>query len=119
MNVNQDPSPVNYEPNSYTTGPVEDPSVSESEAPLVGRVVRQRIEKTDDFTQAGELYRSFTEQEKDHLIRNLVDDLSQVKSDIQLRAVCNFYRADAEYGARLAAGLGVDLSAFIPSNQSK
>ena len=45
MNVNQDPSPVNYEPNSYTTGPVEDPSVSESEAPLVGRVVRQRIEK--------------------------------------------------------------------------
>ena len=118
MNVNQDPSPVNYEPNSYTTGPVEDPSVSESEAPLVGRVVRQRIEKTDDFTQAGELYRSFTEQEKDHLIRNLVDDLSQVKSDIQLRAVCNFYRADAEYGARLA-GLGVDLSAFIPSNQSK
>lgn len=119
MNVNQDPSPVNYEPNSYTTGPVEDPSVNESEAPLIGRVVRQRIEKTDDFTQAGELYRSFTEQEKDHLIRNLVDDLSQVKSDIQLRAVCNFYRADAEYGARLAAGLGVDLSAFMPSNQPK
>ncbi|MBU5349176.1 catalase [Paenibacillus lautus] len=119
MNVNQDPSPVNYEPNSYTTGPVEDPSVNESEAPLIGRVVRQRIEKTDDFTQAGELYRSFTEQEKDHLIRNLVDDLSQVKSDIQLRAVCNFYRADAEYGAKLAAGLGVDLSAFMPSNQPK
>lgn len=115
MNVKQDPSPVNYEPNSYTTGPVEDPSVQESGAPLSGHVVRQRIEKTDDFTQAGELYRSFTQQQKDNLLRNLIADLSQVKQDIQLRAVCNFYRADAEYGARLAEGLGVDLSGFIPA----
>ncbi|GAE06715.1 catalase [Paenibacillus sp. JCM 10914] len=118
MNVNQDPSPVNYEPNSYTSGPVEDPSYRESEAPLQGHVTRQRIEKTDDFTQAGELYRSFTAEQQDNLIRNLVADLSQTKDDIQLRAVCNFYRADAEYGSRVAAGLGVDLSAFVPQSPS-
>lgn len=117
MNVKQDPSPINYEPNSYTSGPFEDPSYQESEAPLTGSVTRQRIEKTDDFTQAGELYRSFSQEEKDHLIQNLVSDLSNTKSDIQLRAVCNFYRADAEYGERLAAGLGIDLSAFIPNGK--
>ncbi|MFC7678662.1 catalase [Paenibacillus sp. GCM10028914] len=114
MNVNQDPSPVNYEPNSYTNGPVEDPSFRESEAPLTGYVTRQKIEKTDDFSQAGELYRSFTAEQKDRLLSNLVSDLSQVKQDIQMRALCNFFRADTELGGRLAAGLGVDVSAFMP-----
>lgn len=114
MNVKQDPSPVNYEPNSYTNSPIEDPSYAESEAPLSGYVTRQKIEKTADFTQAGELYRSFTLDQKDNLLRNLVSDLSQVKPDIQMRALCNFFRADAEFGGRLAAGLGVDINAFIP-----
>lgn len=114
MNVNQDPSPVNYEPNSYTSGPSEDPSYRESEAPLVGHVTRQKIEKTDDFTQAGELYRSFTAEQQANLLRNLVADLSQVKQDIQMRALCNFFRADTGLGGRLAAGLGVDVSAIVP-----
>lgn len=113
MNVNQDPSPVNYEPNSYTAGPKEEPSYRESETSLVGYTTRSRIEKTDDFTQAGELYRSFTAAQKDNLLRNLVHDLNGVKQDIQLRALCNFFRADPELGSRLAAGLGMDISSFM------
>ncbi|NMO94503.1 catalase [Paenibacillus lemnae] len=113
MNVNQDPSPVNYEPNSYNEGPVEDRAYLESETPLIGRTVRQRIEKTDDYTQAGELYRSFTEEEQQHLLNNLVHDLSQVKPDIQMRAICHFFRADRELGSRLSQDLGVDISAYL------
>lgn len=114
MNVKQDTSTVNYEPNSTSGSPQEDPAYAESEAPLTGPALRQKIEKTDDFTQAGERYRSYTKQEQDNLIRNLVNDLKQTSQDIQLRAICNFFRADAEYGMRLAQGLGIDIQSFIP-----
>ncbi|SDF58351.1 Catalase-related immune-responsive [Fontibacillus panacisegetis] len=75
------------------------------------------MEKTDDFTQAGELYRKFTDAEKNNLISNLVDDLSQTPEQTQLRAICNFFRGDVEYGMRVAQGLGVDISGFIPSGK--
>lgn len=114
MNVKQDTSTVNYEPNSASGSPQEDPAYAESEAPLTGPALRQKIEKTDDFTQAGERYRSYTKQEQDNLIRNLVNDLKQTSQDIQLRAICNFFRADAEYGMRLAQGLGIDIQSFLP-----
>lgn len=116
MNVKQDPSPINYEPNSFDSSPKEDPAYHDSVVPVNGQIGREKIAKTDDFTQAGELYRSFTAEEKDHLIANLVNDLKQTPEQVQLRAVCNFFRADREYGMRLAQGLGVDISGFIPSN---
>ncbi|MGG6313227.1 catalase [Paenibacillus macerans] len=116
MNVNQDLSPVNYEPNSLDASPKEDPAYRDSVVPVNGHIGREKIAKTDDFTQAGELYRSFTAEEKDHLINNLVNDLNQTPEQTQLRAVCNFFRADKEYGMRLAQGLGVDISGFIPTN---
>ncbi|AWB46370.1 catalase [Paenibacillus sp. CAA11] len=115
MNIHQDPSPVNYEPNSDSASPKEAPAYRDSVMPLAGEAGRERIEKTDDFTQAGELYRSFTAEEKAHLIANLVNDLSQTNEQIQLRAICNFFRADAEYGMRLAQALGVDISGFVPA----
>ncbi|MGP0584568.1 catalase [Paenibacillus timonensis] len=116
MNIKQDPSPINYEPNSFDSSPKEDPAYRDSVVPVSGHIGREKIAKTDDFTQAGELYRSFTAEGKDHLIANLVNDLKQTPEQVQLRAVCNFFRGDREYGMRLAQGLGVDISNFIPSN---
>ncbi|MNJ53390.1 Vegetative catalase [compost metagenome] len=113
MNVNQNPSPINYEPNSFDDSPKEQPAYRDSVMPLSGQAGRERIAKTDDFTQAGELYRAYTPEQRDHLIQNLVNDLGQTPEQIQLRAVCNFFRADAEYGMRLAQGLGVDISGFV------
>ncbi|MCM3041063.1 catalase [Paenibacillus motobuensis] len=117
MNVKQDPSPVNYEPNSFEDSPKEAPEYQDSLAPLSGQAGRERIAKTDEFTQAGELYRSFTSAERDHLISNLVSDLRQTNEQIQLRAICNFFRADSGYGMRLAQELGVDISGFMPQGK--
>ncbi|GAA0401100.1 catalase [Paenibacillus motobuensis] len=117
MNVKQDPSPVNYEPNSFEDSPKEAPEYQDSVAPLSGQASRERIAKTDDFTQAGELYRSFTAEERDHLFSNLVSDLRQTNEQIQLRAICNFFRADNGYGMRLAQELGVDISGFMPQGK--
>lgn len=113
MQTKQDPSPINYEPNSYETPPKEAPEYRDSVSPLAGQAERKKIEKTDDFTQAGELYRSYTPAERDNLIKNLVNDLQQCVQMIQLRAVCNFFRADVEYGSRLAAGLQLDISQYL------
>lgn len=115
MNVMQDPSPVNYEPNSLEESPKEDPHYQDSVVPVTGHIGREKIAKTDDFTQAGELYRSFTPEEQANLISNLVNDLRQTTEQTRLRAICNFFRADVEYGMRLAQGLGVDISGFIPA----
>ncbi|MNI12242.1 Vegetative catalase [compost metagenome] len=117
MNVNQDPSPINYEPNSFDESPKEAPEYRDSVIPVQGHIGREKIEKTDDFTQAGELYRKFTDAEKNNLISNLVNDLSQTPEQTQLRVICNFFRADVEYGMRVAQGLGVDISGFIPSGK--
>lgn len=114
MRIKQDASRINYEPNSYTETPKQAPEYAESQAPLHGVTTRQRIAKTDDFTQAGERYRSFSQTERDNLIKNLVNDLKSVDREIQLRAICNFFRADAEYGMRVAEGLGIDISGYIP-----
>lgn len=118
MTVKADPSPYNYEPNSRDDSPAEAPAYAESSAKLTGHTTRQTIEKTDDFTQAGELYRRFTPEERNRLIENLVHDLKDVDPQIQLRQICNFYRADAEYGTRVAEGLGVDLAGFFAGHPS-
>lgn len=114
MTMNPDPSPVNYEPNSDSNSPQEDPAYQDSFAPLQGGAGRQKIEKTDDFTQAGERYRSLSEQQQVSLISNLANDLKATNDDIRLRAICNFFRADRTFGSKLAEELGVDIRAFVP-----
>jgi len=115
MQTRQQTSTINYFPNRYDHEPKPDPKYVESETKLNGSAGRKSIRKTNDFAQAGERYRSFSEQEKTNLIRNLVRDLRQVKEQTQLLAICNFYRADQEFGERLAKGLGVDISSYLDS----
>ncbi|MGZ9585578.1 catalase [Paenibacillus marinisediminis] len=112
MQVNQNPSPANYEPNSQVTGFKEAPQYAESEMPLHGTTMRRKIEKTDDFTQAGERYRSLLPEEQDRLVLNIVNDLKVCRPEVQMRAICNFFRADVTFGTRLADGVGVDISAY-------
>ena len=98
---------VNYEPSSRQ-GLVEQSSTMPFHEPYVqGNVTRQRIARTNDFAQAGVRYRSFEQGERDELIRNLVDALSQCNRDIQERMVGYFRQADADYGRRVAEGLGL------------
>lgn len=68
------------------------------------------IRVKDEYRQAGELYRSVSKQDQDDLIANLVGDLSQVTNpDTVLEMVSHFYKADVNYGTRLAQGLHLDL----------
>jgi catalase len=98
----------NYWPNSFG-GPEPDPSVAEPALEVSGVAARQPYaHPNDDFVQAGNLYRDvMTDSDRDHLISNIVGHLSGASRTIQERQVGVFKKADPEYGARVAEGLGL------------
>lgn len=70
-----------------------------------GVVGQQKISRTNDYGQAGDRYRSFSDFERDDLILNLVTQLKQCNSEIQERMVDHLTQCDPEYGSRVREGL--------------
>ena len=52
---------------------------------------------------------ALTSPDRSHLIGNIVDHLGGAQKRIQLRQTALFYKADADYGGRVAKGLGLDV----------
>jgi catalase len=103
---------INYEPTNDPSKPVEQPEYKYSEYPVSGVAQQRPVDKTDNFRQAGEFYRSLSPVEQDHLIKNLAADLGQqtVSPQIRQAMVSHFYQADPEYGTRLAKLIQVDIA---------
>ena len=103
---------VNYEPSII--GGVQETPKPEGYQPEVGpeisaRLTRARIERTNDYKQAGERFQLQEEWEKEELIDNLVGALSQCDRPIQERMVWHFYMVEDEMGRRVGDGIGVSL----------
>jgi len=109
---------INYEPNRHQHTPKEDPAYNDVPYPVQGEAMRKTIEKTNNFGQAGQVWNRYSAAEQDALVKNLTADLSSVTDQTKLLAICNFYRADAELGKRLAQGLKVDLTPYLQHMQS-
>jgi catalase len=96
---------VNYEPSSLG-GLQESPKIGKDHEPHYdAKLVRQKIDRTNDFTQAGKTYRAFDDVERNELISNLVDALKICKPHIQDKMVEHFSIADPDYGKRVSEGL--------------
>ncbi|AEH61530.1 Catalase [Methanosalsum zhilinae DSM 4017] len=100
----------NYWPNSFN-GPSPDPDALEPPFEVSG--LAQRTPYThpnDDFVQPGNLYRDVMDDEaRTHLVGNIVSHLSGAVKRIQLRQAALFFKADPDYGTRVAEGLGLDV----------
>jgi catalase len=98
---------LNYEPNSFG-GPVENKAFALSSFRVSGLVQRYRPAHPNcDFAQPGQLFRKvMNPQDRTNLIGNIVGHLKNANRDIQERQVKIFTKADGEYGARVAQGLG-------------
>jgi len=106
---------VNYQPSRLPGALVEDPNARSSQLPLSGSTQQQRIAKTLNFRQAGEFYRSLSTQDRDDLIANLSGDLKGVKNqDSLLTMLSYFWKADKDYGMRLAKAVGVSADKVAP-----
>jgi len=101
----------NYYPNSFG-GPEPQPSAAEPGFDVSGTAGRHSYTLSDDdFFQAGELYRRvMTDEDRDHLIGNITTHLCNARKRIQLRQTAIFYKADPDYGSRVAKGLGLDVA---------
>jgi catalase len=100
----------NYYPNSFG-GPAPDPTAAEPAFEVSGSAARQRYtHPNDDFVQAGDLFRKvMSEEDRQHLVGNIVAHLGRAQKRIQSRQTALFYKADAEYGRRVAEGLRLDV----------
>jgi len=100
----------NYWPNS-AGGPEPDPTGGEPPVDLSGPTGRYAFTfPNDDFVQPGTLYREvMTDEAREHLVGNIVDHLGNAQKRIQMRQTALFYKADEDYGSRVAKGLGLDV----------
>jgi catalase len=101
----------NYWPNSFGA-PGPDPAVAEPPLPIEGPAARHAYELVDDdFVQAGTLYsKVMTEADRVSLVANIVGHLGGACKRLQLRQAALFLKANEDYGARVARGLGLDLA---------
>ncbi len=99
----------NYWPNSVQGAPQPNPAFADP-AWALGQVIVDRYDSTvdhDDYTQVGNLYRLFDDAHKTRLATRIGGVLSQARQEVQMRALCHFFRADADYGRRVALALGL------------
>jgi catalase len=99
---------VNYEPSNLTSQPMARIVVA---PPSDLNLLNAAFKKEENFYQAGEYYRSLTPDARARLAANLAGDLKQVRNVETQRKIVGFLtQADAEYGARVAAAIGLGRS---------
>jgi catalase len=102
---------VNYEPSSLG-GLVEAPkSGADYEPEVSGKLTRSKIARTNDYAQAGERYRTMPDWEREDLVHNMIDLLGQCERQVQERMADHFAHCDADFGRRVAEGIGLPVPA--------
>ena len=109
-----DPEPFTEMPLTYANsfgGPDPDPSVAPPPIDVAGMASRHEYTLGDvDFVQPKALYEKvMTDEDREHLIGNIVAHLGGAQKRIRLRQTALFYKVTPEYGTRVAKGLGLDV----------
>lgn len=96
---------TNYEP-SVIGGLKEAEQIGKVHEPHYNdKLVREKIDRTNDFGQAGDTYRNFEDWEREELISNLVDALKICRAEIRNKMIEYFTNADDDYGKRVKDGV--------------
>ncbi|MDH4139941.1 MAG: catalase [Coriobacteriia bacterium] len=99
----------NYWPNSMG-GPAPDPSSADPGMQVEGLTGRTPYpHPNDDFVQPRALFRDvMTDEDRDHLISNIVGHLKNAHERIRMRQCAVFYKVDPDLGTSVAEGVHVD-----------
>lgn len=102
---------VNYEPSAIAPNPPA-AQYKYDNVKISGMAQRAPVDKTLNFQQAGEFYRSLSPQERANLVANLAGDLKTVSNPATVVTMLAYFtRADAEYGRLLTRAVGADAGA--------
>ncbi|MBL4790390.1 MAG: catalase [Kordiimonadaceae bacterium] len=98
---------VNFYPNDRENAPTPDPSATEPPMPLEqdAWVGAFGTEDEDNFSQAGDLYRIMTEDQKKQLAANIAGGLVHAETSVQERMLKQFAAADQGYANRVEAAM--------------
>jgi catalase len=106
MNAGSSSTGVNYQPSRLL--PREEQSAARySQTELTGSTQQAKIQREQNFKQAGDLYRSFSKKERDDLIESFGGSLATTDNESKHIILSFLYKADPEYGtgvARVAKG---------------
>jgi len=110
MNIGHPQAMPNYYPNSFN-GPVPNSAFTPPPIDIQGMATRHEYALQDvDFFQAGELYRrAMSDYDRANLISNILGHIKNAEQHVQYRQCAVFYKADEDYGTRVAHGLGLDI----------
>ena len=96
-----------YEPNSFD-GPKQEPCFAEPPLKISADADRyDHREGNDDYTQPGDLFRLFNDDQKQRLFKNIAAAMGGVPEHIVQRQIVHFHRADPAYAEGVAKALGV------------
>jgi catalase len=101
---------LGYEPNDQGEW-AEQPDFREPPLELGGAADHwNQREDTDYFSQPGALFRQMSPAQQQALFGNTARSIGDAPREIQLRHIRHCQKADPEYGAGIAAALGIDVS---------
>ncbi|AMQ84857.1 catalase [Pseudomonas sp. 22105] len=109
MNGGATHSGVNYQP-SRLQPREETQSARYSQAALQGSTQQAKIQREQNFKQAGDLYRSFSKKERKDLIESFGGSLASADDESKHIILSFLYKADPEYGAGVTKVAKGDLS---------
>ncbi|WP_439070509.1 catalase (plasmid) [Serratia nevei] len=99
---------VNYQPSRLYLRE-ELASARYSRTQLEGTTQQSKTQREQNFKQAGELYRSYSKKEQNDLVNSLGSSLAGADTESRSIMLSYFYKADKDYGTRLATIANADL----------
>ncbi|MDD4816700.1 MAG: catalase [Victivallaceae bacterium] len=110
MSQHQSVGGPNYWPNSLGSA-VPDSTVEAPPALEIQAVIDRHTQEGEevDFIQPGELYRRVLDDVgRAHLISNIAESLGGAAENLRCRQAALFYKADPDYGLRVAEAVNID-----------
>ncbi|RLZ09173.1 catalase [Faecalibacter macacae] len=120
MSIREQKGDVNYQPSTNVPAVVDNAKFkySKSVFPAGTTTVQGKIDKENNFAQAGDLYKSFSKKDQENLIKNLSGALNAVKNKVIVhKMIAHFYQANTEYGTRLMKATNTsmnDVKQYLP-----
>jgi catalase len=109
MNFGASNSGVNYQPSRLQPRD-ETPGARYSQLALSGSTQQAKIQREQNFKQAGDLYRSFSKKERRDLIDSFGGSLATTDDESKHIILSFLYKADPEYGTGVTEVAKGDLS---------
>ncbi|PVZ20611.1 catalase [Pseudomonas sp. URIL14HWK12:I9] len=88
---------VNYEPSRLNPRPADE-SARYSQMALSGNTQQAKIQREQNFKQAGDLYRSYSPKEQQDLINSFGESLASTDTESKNIMLSYLYKADPAYG---------------------